>query len=199
MSRNWLRRAVLLAACGASLLLAACGSGSIESQLTPARIVAFGDGFADLGQNGVRNTVNDGGVNNWTQKVALDFGLPLAPTSADAQAMSDAVDAAGIVARVGFTFRRAPGIAAVRQQLESGRLGRPLYFSGQYLTDYGCDRQAPDRPRRSDRETSSDVSLAACPSKPRARNCSRDGRPCRRRRCRQRCPRPSGKRCSISG
>ena len=68
---------------------------------------------------------------------------PLAPTSADAQAISDAVDAAGIVARVGFTFRRAPGIAAVRQQLESGRLGRPLYFSGQYLTDYGCDRQAP--------------------------------------------------------
>ena len=68
---------------------------------------------------------------------------PLAPTSADAQAMIDAVDAAEIVARVGFTFRRAPGIAAVRQQIESGRLGRPLYFSGQYLTDYGCDRQAP--------------------------------------------------------
>ena len=68
---------------------------------------------------------------------------PLAPTSADAQAMIDAVDAAEIVARVGFTFRRAPGIAAVRQQIESGRLGRPLYISGQYLTDYGCDRQAP--------------------------------------------------------
>lgn len=81
MSRNWLRRAVLVAACGASLLLAACGSGTIESQLTPTRIVAFGDGFADLGQTGTRFTVNDGAVNNWSQKVAVDFGLPLAPSS----------------------------------------------------------------------------------------------------------------------
>ena len=48
---------------------------------------------------------------------------PLAPTSADAQAMIDAVDAAGVVARVGFTFRRTPGIAAARQVIESGELG----------------------------------------------------------------------------
>lgn len=68
---------------------------------------------------------------------------PLAPTSADARAMIDAVDAAGVIARVGFTFRRAPGIAAVRQQIESGALGRPLYLSAQYWTDYGCDAQAP--------------------------------------------------------
>jgi outer membrane lipase/esterase len=81
MSRNWLRRSLLLSACAASLLLAACGSGTIESQLAPARIVSFGDGFADLGQNGARYTVNDGLVNNWTQEVALQFGLPLAATS----------------------------------------------------------------------------------------------------------------------
>ena len=68
---------------------------------------------------------------------------PLAPTSADAQAMIDAVEAAGVVARVGFTFRRAPGIAAVRQQLKSGRLGQPIYLSAQYLTNYGCDASAP--------------------------------------------------------
>ncbi|MCY7320005.1 MAG: GDSL family lipase, partial [Ramlibacter sp.] len=77
MSRNWLRRSALMAVCAASLLLAACGSSSIESQLTPTRIVAFGDGFSDLGQNGTRLTINDGGINLWTQKVALDFGLPL--------------------------------------------------------------------------------------------------------------------------
>ena len=68
---------------------------------------------------------------------------PLAPTSADAQAMIDAVDAAGVVARVGFTFRRTPGIAAARQVIESGRLGRPLYVNAQYWTDYGSDPQAP--------------------------------------------------------
>jgi predicted dehydrogenase len=68
---------------------------------------------------------------------------PLAPTSADAQAMIDAVDAAGVVARVGFTFRRTPGIAAARQVIESGELGRPLYVNAQYWTNYGSDPQAP--------------------------------------------------------
>jgi predicted dehydrogenase len=68
---------------------------------------------------------------------------PLAPNSTDARAMIDAVESAGIVARVGFTFRRTPGIGAVRKQLESGRLGRPLYISAQYWTDYGADPQAP--------------------------------------------------------
>ena len=68
---------------------------------------------------------------------------PLAPTSADAQAMIDAVDAAGVVGRVGFTFRRTPGIAAARQIIESGELGRPLYVNAQYWTDYGSDPQAP--------------------------------------------------------
>lgn len=81
MSRNWLRRSALMAVCAASLLLAACGSSSIESQLTPTRIVAFGDGFSDLGQNGTRLTINDGGISIWTQKVALDFGLPLTPSN----------------------------------------------------------------------------------------------------------------------
>jgi predicted dehydrogenase len=68
---------------------------------------------------------------------------PLAPTSADAAAMVDAVDAAGVVARVGFTFRRTPGISAVRDQLRAGGLGRPLHISAQYWTDYGSDSQAP--------------------------------------------------------
>jgi outer membrane lipase/esterase len=81
MATQWLRRGWLLAAC-ASALLAACGGGSIVSQLSPTRIVAFGDAMADLGQTGARYTVNDSTVNNWTQFVASAFGLPLAPTSA---------------------------------------------------------------------------------------------------------------------
>ena len=81
MSRNWLRRGVLLAACAASLLLAACGSSTTESQLVPTRVVTFGDAFADLGQAGTRYTVNDGTLNNWTEQVAFSFALPLAPSS----------------------------------------------------------------------------------------------------------------------
>jgi predicted dehydrogenase len=68
---------------------------------------------------------------------------PLAPSSVDARAMMDAVDAAGVVARVGFTFRRTPGIAAAREQIRSGELGRPLHVAAQYWTDYGSDPQAP--------------------------------------------------------
>jgi predicted dehydrogenase len=68
---------------------------------------------------------------------------PLAATTADARAMIDAVERAGVIARVGFTFRRAPGISALRDQVASGRLGRPVHFSGHYWTDYGCDPRAP--------------------------------------------------------
>jgi phospholipase/lecithinase/hemolysin len=77
MAFDWMRRALLVLASGAALALAACGSSTIESQLTPTRIVAFGDGLGDLAQNGSRYTVNDGGLNIWTEMVAFDFGLPL--------------------------------------------------------------------------------------------------------------------------
>jgi predicted dehydrogenase len=75
---------------------------------------------------------------------------PLAPTSTDAQAMIDAVDAAGVVARVGFTFRRTPGIAAARELIASGELGRPL-VNARYWTDWqrpaGADELALPGPR----------------------------------------------------
>ena len=70
MSSHWMRRALLALASVSALLTAACGSGTIESQLQPSRIVVFGDGFSDLGQGGTRYTVNDGGINIWTQQVA---------------------------------------------------------------------------------------------------------------------------------
>ena len=82
MAVNWLRRGVLTAACASVALLAACGSSTIESALTPARFVAFGDGFSDVGQvGGARYTVNDGSVNNWTQQLAATYGLTLTPAS----------------------------------------------------------------------------------------------------------------------
>ncbi len=82
MAALWLRRTFLAAACASTALLAACGSSSTESALTPARIVVFGDGSADVGQKGSRYTVNDGSVNNWTLQLAGRYGLTLAPASA---------------------------------------------------------------------------------------------------------------------
>jgi outer membrane lipase/esterase len=83
MSFNWKRRVLLALASASALLVAACGSGTIESQLQPSRIVAFGDGMADLGQvGGRRYTVNDNTVNVWTQDMASRFGMPLAAAAA---------------------------------------------------------------------------------------------------------------------
>jgi len=77
----WTRRAALALVCGsAAALLAACGSSSVYHALKPARFISVGDGFADVGQNGYRFTINDGTL-NWTQQLAADYGLTLDPAS----------------------------------------------------------------------------------------------------------------------
>lgn len=71
---------------------------------------------------------------------------PLSDTLEDARAMASAADAAagrGLVARVGLTFRRSPGFAAIRSLVDQGVLGDIYNVSGVYWTDYGSDPQAP--------------------------------------------------------
>lgn len=77
MSSHWMRRAALALVSASALLAAGCGSSTIESQLQPARVISFGDGFSDLGQTGHRYTVNDASVNIWTQELAAGFGVAL--------------------------------------------------------------------------------------------------------------------------
>ena len=81
MAFHWMRRVGLLAACATAVVLSACGGGSVDSQLSPDRVIAFGDAMADLGQNGSRYTVNDGSVNNWVQYVAGQYNQAIAPSS----------------------------------------------------------------------------------------------------------------------
>ena len=80
MNSAWTRRAALAAICSSAALLAACGSGSVAGAITPARFISVGDGFADVGQNGYRFTVNDG-TNNWTQELASHYSLTLTAAS----------------------------------------------------------------------------------------------------------------------
>jgi predicted dehydrogenase len=68
---------------------------------------------------------------------------PMAPSVDDAAAMVAAAEASGRQAAIGFTFRRSPAIAAVRDQVQGGAIGRPLHFNGHYWCDYGCDPRAP--------------------------------------------------------
>jgi len=68
---------------------------------------------------------------------------PLSDTLEDARAMADAARAADTVARIGFTFRRAPGVAALRELVTSGSLGRILHADVRYWCDYASDPQGP--------------------------------------------------------
>ena len=68
---------------------------------------------------------------------------PMAPTVEDAEAMVAAAEASGRETGVGFVFRRSPAIAAIRDQIASGAIGRPLHFNGHYWCDYGVDPRAP--------------------------------------------------------
>lgn len=68
---------------------------------------------------------------------------PLADTLESAREMARLAREASSVARIGLTFRRQPGIAAIKQWIEDGTLGRVLHFSGRYWCDYGCNPQGP--------------------------------------------------------
>ena len=69
---------------------------------------------------------------------------PLAPSVEDARAMVAAAEQApGLVAATGFSYRRAPAIAAIAEQVRGGGLGQVLSFNGRYWCDYGATRTGP--------------------------------------------------------
>jgi predicted dehydrogenase len=68
---------------------------------------------------------------------------PMAPTVEDAEAMVAAAGASDRETGIGFVFRRSPAIGAIREQLASGAMGRPLHFNGHYWCDYGVDPRGP--------------------------------------------------------
>jgi len=68
---------------------------------------------------------------------------PLSDNLEDARVMADVARSADTVVRIGFTFRRAPGIAALRELVSSGALGRVLHVDGRYWCDYASDPKGP--------------------------------------------------------
>ncbi|MGO1571242.1 MAG: Gfo/Idh/MocA family protein [Canibacter sp.] len=71
---------------------------------------------------------------------------PLSDTEADAIAMAEAAETAaqqGTIARIGFSYLRAPGIAFIRKLIDDDRIGTVNHFSGRYWTDYGSRPDAP--------------------------------------------------------
>lgn len=143
-----------------------------EPDLPPIRLVSIGDVNADFGSTAARRFGYERTDSSWQAIAEADDidvvsvvianslhreaveGLlkagkhvlcekPLSDTVADGRAMAKAAAASSSIARVGFTFRRTPGIAYIRELIQNGVLGSVLHFSGRYWTDYASDPQAP--------------------------------------------------------
>ena len=68
---------------------------------------------------------------------------PLAGSLEDGQAMVALEEDADVVTAVGYTYRRSPAIAAIRDHVRGGELGELSAFSGRYWCDYACDPRGP--------------------------------------------------------
>ena len=68
---------------------------------------------------------------------------PLALTAQDAQAMTDAAEAAGVTTLVGFTYLQNPGLALARDLIRRGELGELFSFTGFFSADTMIDPDVP--------------------------------------------------------
>ncbi|GAB3559460.1 Gfo/Idh/MocA family protein [Spelaeicoccus albus] len=143
-----------------------------ESVLPPIRLVSIGDVNADFGRAAADRFGYARTDSSWQAIAEADdidvvsvvianslhrdvvTGLleagkhvlcekPLSDSLANARAMADAARTAPGAARVGFTFRRTPGIAFIRDLIRDGTLGSVRHFSGRYWTDYATSSRAP--------------------------------------------------------
>ncbi len=68
---------------------------------------------------------------------------PLSLDMADADAMIEATDAAGVVLMVGMVLRFYPVHTLARQLVDDGEIGRVLYIEGDYTNAYRGPRERP--------------------------------------------------------
>jgi predicted dehydrogenase len=143
-----------------------------KSILPPLRFVSIGDVSPELGSLAARRFGYERSDTSW-QAIADDPDIsvvsvvvanslhremveglvaagkhvlcekPLSDTLENARAMADVARTADTVVRIGFTFRRAPGIAALRELVISGELGRVLHLDARYWCDYASDPKGP--------------------------------------------------------
>jgi predicted dehydrogenase len=143
-----------------------------ESTLPPLRYVSIGDVSPELGSLAARRFGYERNDTSW-QAIAEDPDIsvvsvavanslhremveglvaagkhvlcekPLSDTLENARAMADVVRTAETVVRIGYTFRRAPGVAALRELVTSGALGRVLHVDARYWCDYASDPMGP--------------------------------------------------------
>jgi len=68
---------------------------------------------------------------------------PLAMNVAEAVAMTEAVEKAGVSTMVWYNYRRVPAITLAHQIVEEGRIGRPFHYRATYLQDWTIAEDVP--------------------------------------------------------
>jgi outer membrane lipase/esterase len=100
-SRFW----ILLLLTSLATLLTACGAGSVKDPFVPSRIVVFGDNMS-VRTDGARYTVNgSGGIDNWTDQVAANYGVTTILGKAQPEALVPGV--AAQIAAHGATYQES--------------------------------------------------------------------------------------------
>jgi predicted dehydrogenase len=143
-----------------------------DGGLPPIRLVAIADANTELAEDAARRYGYEKAVYSW-EEIAEDPSIdavsivvgnalhrpiaealiqagkhvlcekPLAGSLADAEAMVAAEKTAEVVTAVGYTFRRSPAIAAIRDHVRNGELGDLTLFHGRYWADYATDPRGP--------------------------------------------------------
>lgn len=68
---------------------------------------------------------------------------PLAMNAQEGEAMTEAVEKAGVANMVWFNYRRIPAIALARQIVEKGNLGKVFHYRAKYLQDWTISPKVP--------------------------------------------------------
>jgi predicted dehydrogenase len=68
---------------------------------------------------------------------------PLGRTSAEAAAMVDAVESAGVLSMVWYNYRRVPAVMLLKQLIDEGRLGRIFHYRAKFLQDWTISQDLP--------------------------------------------------------
>jgi predicted dehydrogenase len=68
---------------------------------------------------------------------------PLGRNAVEAEAMVDAVEAAGVPNSVWYNYRRVPAVTLAKQLIDEGRLGRIFHYRAKFLQDWTISADLP--------------------------------------------------------
>jgi predicted dehydrogenase len=68
---------------------------------------------------------------------------PLGRNAAEAESMTDAVEAAGVANMVWYNYRRVPAVTLAKQLIDEGRLGRIFHYRAKFLQDWTISADLP--------------------------------------------------------